>query len=237
MTELLEGERLVVAEAFVDHDGLTPAFWRDSRVAALGDSTQKQVASMRDLLGITQNVALATYVKSQQQRVSDCAKYDLAGWVGLIAASGVSIADHESAAASMLAESQRCFPTIALAAEASRGDSHGLAKLSGVMALLDMYPELDLEHANLAEFGSRQDVKSNLGTLFETDEIAGIMVDLNTLQRVQRLSPDANVGKVLLEKGFTSSFAVVSAGPTQLAKALVTVGLSKVTVVEVHDRA
>lgn len=133
-----------LAELYLTHGGIDDAFWNDPKLRNLGLNSNQisQLKSMTALESIARNHQpftaflkgkIGTSGASQFKKVSDFAKLDLNGWKALIDESNAQVptytegsspevqeAQKLSFAAGVLAESQRCFPSIALAAEVGR---------------------------------------------------------------------------------------------------------------------
>jgi peptidoglycan hydrolase-like protein with peptidoglycan-binding domain len=247
-----------LAELYLAHGGLDDAFWNDPKLNEVGLNlnTISQLKSWTTLGVIAGNHQpftaflkgkIETSGTSQFKKVSDFAKLDLNGWKDLIDQSNEEIPAHiegstpdekkAAFAASVLAESQRCFPSIALAAEVGRGSDHGLTRLSEASQVLDAYPDLDMEKINLHQFvRSNKFALDNMFTQYDTIWPA-VFEDLKALQRVQRMSPEPTVGRALLEEGFGNSAAVVFAGETRVVERLTSRGVSASLAAEAYNRA
>ena len=241
---IVGSQRVGVAEAFLAHDGVNRAFWADKRVVDLGTSLHNTLQEAADLVTIIEHPGLSTYVKNTMgtqgfaiQKVSDCAKLDLAGWKNVIAQSPVVFSNPEIVAQRLMAESQLRFPSIALVAEVGRGTAHGLSHLSDVMAFLDASPGLDLAGAIVPVFANSTTVKNLLASMFDATVIDNVLEELKIIQRVQGMSPNVSVGRALIELGFTNSASVVMAGETQFIQQLMKRGIPADVAAEAFNQA
>ncbi len=220
-----------VAEAFVSQRGLGDSFWQHlrSNASQFGGTSAIDDFEATVRLGAIAKHHEPTFTFLKQEiaanantdltQVSDTAKLSQTQWVSLIKKNGSKVpdgfagtADEKVAAYALTLEqqSERLFPSIALAARTADRGAATLANLDGVIAVLDKHPDLDLGETSVQQF-----VKQTGATV--TDEVA---TEMSVIQRVQRIATDAQTGSALIDDGIHHSAQIVSIGKERLVKQL-----------------
>jgi peptidoglycan hydrolase-like protein with peptidoglycan-binding domain len=220
-----------VAEAFLAERGLGDSFWQRLRSNAsqfggapaiddfektveLGTISKHHVPTFKFL---KQEIASSSNIDLKQ--VSDTAKLSRPQWISLIKKNGSKVpdgltgtGDQKVAAYALTLEqqSERLFPSIALAARTADRGVATLENLDGVIAVLDKNPDLDLGETSVQQF-----VKQTGASV--ADEVAA---EMSVIQRVQRISTDAETGSALIDDGIHHSMQIVSIGKERLVKQL-----------------
>ncbi len=219
-------------DTFVTSGGLGETFWNALRADPGTYGGADAVASLElavDIGLVTKNHGPMASVVSdliadgQDPRLEgarDMAKLAVPDWLQMIVDSGVEVppgtdGDTEEEqrttyARTMAAQSERLFPTVALAAEVARSAGTGLTKISELSALVDAHPTLELRQTNLTAFEAEQ-------ALDLDDTTRG---ELRVLQRVSRLAPTAVTARALLDNGLHSAVQLVSLGKAEVARRL-----------------
>jgi peptidoglycan hydrolase-like protein with peptidoglycan-binding domain len=221
-----------VATAFLAHRGMGTPFWDDLRARADTFGGAQAVADLRDTVqlgAITKHdEPTFTFLKAQianpanatLKAVADTAKLDHDGWKALIAENGGHVPaglpgtpdqQADAYATTLAQQAERLFPTIALAAHASRSNDNALNNLAGVQQVLDSHPDLDLAQTSVAEF-----VKNNGNLVLDPDVVS----EMKVLQRVQRIALDAATGSAMLDQKLHHSAQIVFLGQERLAQTL-----------------
>ncbi|HZD00263.1 MAG TPA: neuraminidase-like domain-containing protein [Actinomycetes bacterium] len=238
-----------VATAFLRHTSFGPDFWADARsrpndfggVAALDD-----LETTISLGEITKNfLGAVTFLKTKIadpnvttiSSARDLAKLDHAAWVQLIQENGGRVplgtdgataqAQVDTYAATLAAQSERLFPSIAFVAEVGRSNQTQLTKVPQVQKLLDDQPELDLRTTNIDAFAASASLNVPEDVLTQT----------KVLQRVQRIAPNAAIGRALLDQRIHSASQVLSLGKEQLVDKLKAAGVDQKTALTVYGVA
>ena len=170
---------------------------------------------------------IASPARPDLGNVGDLAKLDHAAWVALLTSNGNRVppgtdgadagAQMATYAATLKAQAERLYPTVAFVAEAARGTSHQLTHLDAVAALADARPDLDLRFTNIDALVART------GANVAPEAVA----EAKVLQRVSRISADAEQGRTLLDQGIHSAHQVITGGRDQLVAKLTATGISE----------
>lgn len=221
-----------VAKAFLQHKSFGPDFWADvgARPADFGGADAlKDLRTTVEVGHVTKNfgpmlVALKQKLAAPNVQnlhsARDLAKLTHADWVGLINGNGAQVppnTDGASAAdkvqtyaATLVSQSERMFPDVALVASVARSASNPLPHVQGVQALMDAHPDLDLRNGNLDVFVQAKRLEVDEPTLTEA----------RVLQRVHRIAPSAAAGQVLLEHKIHNSAQIVAMGKDRFVATL-----------------
>lgn len=151
----------------------------------------------------------------------DLAKLSHDEWVGLINANNGQVPPNtdgqttpdkvQTYAATLVNQSERMFPDVALVATVARSANSPLKNVKGVQALMDAHPDLDLRSGNLDIFVKQQpNITIDDATLTEA----------RVLQRVHRIAPTAAAGQVLLDNKIHSSAQIIAMGKDQFVATL-----------------
>ncbi len=228
-----------VATAFLEHKTLGSDFWDDarSRPADFGGTAAIDDFETTVNLGeITKNfLPVATHMKAIVDDTAntainaprDFAKFDHAAWEQLIGDSGGAVppgTDGATAAdqvanyaATLAAQSERLFPTVAFVAEVQRGSQTQMTQLAAIEQFVDAQPTFDLRSSNI-------DAYASTNNLTVTDDVRS---EVKVLQRVQRIAPNAATGRALIEGGIHSAFQVLNMGAETLVKTLQPAGVDQ----------
>jgi peptidoglycan hydrolase-like protein with peptidoglycan-binding domain len=221
-----------VASAFLKHKSFGPEFWTDAsaRPADFGGADAiKDLRTTVEVGHVTKN--FGPMLVSLKQKIADphdqtinsardLAKLTHDEWVGLINANGGQVppnTDGQSAAdkvqtyaATLVTQSERMFPAVALVAKVARSANNPLPNVKGVQALMDAHPDLDLRTGNLDIFVKQQNVNIDDETLTEA----------RVLQRVHRIAPTAAAGQVLLDNKIHNSAHIIAMGKDKFVATL-----------------
>lgn len=222
-----------VADAFLKHKSFGPEFWADAsaRPADFGGADAiKDLRTTVEVGHVTKNfgpmlVALKQKIADPNAQTinsaRDLAKLTHDEWVGLINANdgqvppntdGQSAADKvQTYAATLVSQSERMFPDVALVATVARSVNNPLPNVKDVQALMDAHPDLDLRTGNLDIFVKQQKLNIDDETLTEA----------RVLQRVHRIAPTAAAGQVLLDNKIHNSAQIVAMGKDKFVATLV----------------
>jgi peptidoglycan hydrolase-like protein with peptidoglycan-binding domain len=213
-----------VADAFLKHKSFGPEFWADvnARPGDFGGADAiKDLKTTVEVGHVTKN--FAPMLAALKQKIADpndhavssardLAKLTHDEWVGLINANGGQVPANtdgqspaekvQTYAATLVSQSERMFPAVALVATVARSANNPLPNVKGVQALMDAHPDLDLRTGNLDVFVKQQNIDVDEATLTEA----------RVLQRVHRIAPNALSGQALLDQKIHSSAQIVSMG-------------------------
>ncbi len=235
-----------VANAFIANRGVSSAFWSDVRGRPADFGGQEAVTDLSETLQLGQislnhqptlafmKVVLADPGHPDLASVADTAKLDRAGWIALIEENGGQVPDGfegtpnervEAFAASLVAKSERLYPTIAMAAEVGRSPANNLNSFAATQQVIFDNPDIDLRSVNV-------------DTAFKDEGLAAeVRTNLKAIQRVQRISPNASIGRALLENGFHSSAQIVGAGKRAFASKLASQQIDEKTAFTMFGKA
>ncbi len=240
------GFHAAVAASFLANRGLGQPFWTDlkSRPADFGGA--KAVADLEATAQIGQislnhpptvsflKSVLANPAHPELNTVVDTAKLDRAGWIGLINENGKQVPDGfegtptervDAYAASLVAKSERLYPSVAVAAEVGRSQDLALPGFAATQTLIYDHPDVDLRSASI-------------DTTFKDANLAPeVRANLKVVQRVQRLSPTATTSRALLEAGIHSSAQIVGLGKGAFAQALAKKSIDEKTAYTMYGKA
>ncbi|MEN9489936.1 MAG: hypothetical protein RJA63_385 [Pseudomonadota bacterium] len=213
-----------VAEAFLEYKSFGPDFWAaaSARPADFGGLDALKDFRMTVEVGhVTKNFEpLLTALKKKiadpnDQAINsarDLAKLSNEDWVGLITANsskvpsntdGETVADKvQTYAATLLSQSERMFPDVALVAAVARSDKTPLKHVKAVQTFMDAQPALELRTSNLDVYVTQHNL-----TLDEA-----VMTEARVLQRVHRIAPSAAAGQALLSRNLHNSAQIVAMG-------------------------
>ncbi|MBE3200237.1 MULTISPECIES: Tc toxin subunit A-related protein [Parafrankia] len=228
-----------VAAAFLTHRSFGADFWADARgrpddfggpaalddleeTVRIGEITKNFAPTATQLKALIGNPARPDLTNAR-----DFAKLDHDGWVALLTTNGNRVppgtdgagADAQKAtyAATLKSQAERLYPTVAFVAEAARGTNHQLTHLDAVATLADDSPDLDLRYTNIDALVTR----SNATVAPEA------LAEAKALQRISRISADAEQGRLLLDQGIHSAHQVIGLGRDQLVTRLGAAGVSE----------
>lgn len=231
-----------VATAFLRHRGFHNEFWTDleSRpqefggpsavadfkvVTQLGEITKHHAPTLAFLRN-----ALKDPARRELKSLADCAKLTHNQWVGLINDNGGQVPESITVgapgdpvgtyAASLVAQSERLFPAVAMVAEVKRGEAPGLARLDAIETLFDAHPDIDLKHDNLDQFARA------LNTRGEPVDSA-VLAEIKVLQRIHRITPSASVARAVLAESLHHAAQILFLGRERFAKALMAQGVDR----------
>lgn len=221
-----------VANAFLKFRSFGPDFWAEAsaRPADFGGADAiKDLRTTVEVGHVTKNfgpmlVALKQQIADPNHQTlttaRDLAKLTQDEWVGLINANGGQVppnTDGQAAsdkvqtyAATLVSQSERMFPDVALVATVARSANNPLPNVKGVQALMDAHPDLDLRTGNLDIFVKQQNIDVDEATLTEA----------RVLQRVHRIAPTAATGQALLDNKIHNSSQIVAMGKDQFVATL-----------------
>lgn len=221
-----------VAGAFLKYKSFGPDFWADAnaRPADFGGADAiKDLKTTVEVGHVTKNfspmlVALKQKIADPNVKTinsaRDLAKLTTNEWVGLINANGGQVppnTDGQTAAdkvqtyaATLVSQSERMFPDVALVATVARSANNPLPNIKSVQALMDANPDLDLRSGNLDIFVKQQSIDVDDETLTEA----------RVLQRVHRIAPTAASGQVLLDNRIHNSAQIIAMGKDQFVATL-----------------
>lgn len=221
-----------VADAFLQHKSFGPEFWADvnARPGDFGGADAiKDLKTTVEVGHITKN--FGPMLSALKQKIADpndhtvssardLAKLTHDEWVGLINANGGQVpanTDGQSAAdkvqtyaATLVNQSERMFPAVALVATVARSVNNPLPNVKGVQALMDAHPDLDLRAGNLDVFVKQQNINVDEATLTEA----------RVLQRLHRIAPNALSGQALLDQKIHNSAQIVAMGKDRFVATL-----------------
>ena len=221
-----------VADAFLKHKSFGSDFWADvnARPGDFGGADAiKDLKTTVEVGHITKN--FEPMLSALKQKIADpndhtissardLAKLTHDEWVGLINANGGQVpanTDGQSAAdkvqtyaATLVNQSERMFPAVALVATVARSVNNPLPNVKGVQALMDAHPDLDLRTGNLDVFVKQQNINVDEATLTEA----------RVLQRVHRIAPNASSGQALLDQKIHNSAQIVAMGKDRFVATL-----------------
>ena len=220
-----------VASAFLKHKSFGSEFWSDvsARPAEFGGSDAiKDLRTTVEVGHVTKN--FVPMLAALKQKIADpnvqainsardLAKLTHDEWVGLINANGKQVPPNlagspaekvNTYAETLVTQSERMFPAVALVARASRSTTNPLPNVKSVQALMDANPDLDLGTQNLDIFITRQNLN--------IDDVT--MTSARVLQRVHRIAPTAAVGQVLLDYKIHNSAQIVGMGKDKFVASL-----------------
>ena len=150
----------------------------------------------------------------------DLAKLTQQQWVDLITANGSQVppstdgqtpADKvQTYASTLINQSERMFPAIALAAMVARSPRNPLPNIGTVQKFLDDNPDFNLRADNVDAYVKDSGVALDDATLTQT----------RVMQRVHRIAPRAAVGQVLLDNRIHNSSQIVAMGKERFARLL-----------------
>ncbi|MHA7291288.1 Tc toxin subunit A-related protein [Arthrobacter sp. MDT3-24] len=233
-----------VTNAFLTHKSLGADFFADLRANALaGVDDFETVVHLGE---ITKNFApAATQLKAiidnnanpLANSARDFAKLGKDGWVNLLTAGAIPVPPNTDGAgdaerianyaAFLTVQAERLFPTVAFVAEVGRGGPAGLNHVAEIQQFVDAQPDFDLRASHIDAYA----VANNLAL---DDAIAG---EVKVLQRVHRITPDASVGRTLIDNGIHSAYHVLRLGKERLVKSLSGSGIDRRTVLTVFGMA
>jgi peptidoglycan hydrolase-like protein with peptidoglycan-binding domain len=238
-----------VAQAFLQHKSFGPEFWADARSRPAdfgGAGAVDDLEATINVGEITKNFLPAvTFLKAKiaDPNVTsinsprDLAKLDHASWVQLVEENGGAVPPGtdgttpeeqiQTYGATLAAQSERLFPSVAFVAEVSRSNQTQLTKVAEIQKLVDDQPEFDLRMTNIDAFVGQANLNVPEDVLGET----------KVLQRVHRTAPNAEIGRVLLDQGIHSAANVLSLGKEQLINKLGSAGVDQKTALTVFGIA
>ncbi|MEO8417816.1 MAG: peptidoglycan-binding protein, partial [Methylophilaceae bacterium] len=221
-----------IAIAFLKHKSFGPDFWADLNthpadfggVAALNDlRTTVEIGHITKnfepmLILLKQKIAdpNTTIIKSAR----DLAKLTQDDWVGLINANSGRVpanTDHtlpadkvQTYAATLMSQSEKLFPAVALVATVARSANNPLSKVKGIQDLLDDNPDFNLGSDNLDIYVKKNNIPIDEDTLDQA----------RVMQRVHRIAPTALAGQVLLDNKIHNSSQILGMGKDQFISAM-----------------
>ncbi|MGV9867048.1 Tc toxin subunit A-related protein [Rhodococcus koreensis] len=243
-----------VADVFVRTGGMGPNFWKDLRTTPGLYGGEPAVTSLEthvDLRMVTKNFEpmvelLQTRIdepnvdEPNQPKISstrDLAKLSDNQWLQLIADVGNVVPANTDGqepedqratyAATMTAQSQRLFPTVAVTATAQRSGDTGLTRIDQIMQIVDAHPDLEFRVSNIDTFLAAK----NLDVDQETH------TELRVMQRVNRMAPTAGAAVALLENGLHSATQIVALGQGELVRRLEASGVEAAAAASIHGYA
>ncbi len=238
-----------VATAFLTHKTLGADFFTDarSRPADFGGLAAIDDFEVTVSLGeLTKNFApVATALKAAIEDPGNpladspraLAKLGHDDWVQLLTTNGGAVppgtdgadANEQIAnyAATLAAQAERLYPTMAFVAEVGRSGASQLAHVAEIQDFVDAQPSFDLRTSRVEAFAVTNGIALD-------DEVAG---ELKVLQRVQRIAPNATLGRALLDKGIHSAFQVVQMGKENVVATLKDAGVDQKTALTVYGTA
>ncbi|GFJ82142.1 neuraminidase-like domain-containing protein [Phytohabitans houttuyneae] len=238
-----------VADAFYTHKTLGDDFFADARSRPAdfgGPDAIDDLETAVSLGEVTKNFApMAAHLKTVIEDPADArasaprdfAKLAHADWVQVITdaggavpagTDGASTADKiANYAATLAAQAERLYPTVAFVAEAGRGARTQLAHVAEIQQFVDTQPAFDLRT-------SRVDAYTATNNLTVDDAVRG---ELKVLQRVRRIAPDATLGRVLLDEGIHSAFQVLTMGKERIVQTLAGAGVDQRVALTVYGTA
>lgn len=221
-----------VADAFLKHKSFGSEFWADvsARPADFGGADAiKDFRTTVEVGHVTKNfepmlAALKVKIADPNDQTinsaRDLAKLTQNGWVGLINANGGQVpadTDGQTAAdkvqtyaATLVSQSERTFPAVALVATVARSANNPLPNVVGVQTFMDTHPDFDLRTGNLDVFVKQQNLNVDEATLTEA----------RVLQRVHRIAPNALSGQALLDNKIHNSAQIVAMGKDKFVATL-----------------
>jgi peptidoglycan hydrolase-like protein with peptidoglycan-binding domain len=221
-----------VADAFLKHKSFGPEFWTDvsARPQDFGGADAiKDLRTTIEVGHVTKNfepmlAALKQKIADPNDQAvnsaRDLAKLTHDEWVGLINANGGQVppnTDGQSAAdkvqtyaATLVSQSERMFPAVALVATVARSANNPLPHVNGVQTLMDAHPDFDLRTGNLDVFVKQQNLNVDDATLTEA----------RVLQRVHRIAPHALAGQALLDHKIHNSAQILAMGKDKFVATL-----------------
>ncbi|QDP95438.1 hypothetical protein FOE78_05525 [Microlunatus elymi] len=228
-----------VAAAFLTHSSFGADFWADARSrpadfggpAALDDFEETvRIGEITKNFGPTATqlkALIGNPARPDLTNPRDFAKLDHDGWVALLTTNGDQVpagtdgadADARKAnyAATLKSQAERLYPTVAFVAEAARGTNHQLSHLDAIATLADDSPDLDLRYTNIDALVTRT------GAAVAPEAVA----EAKVLQRISRISADAEQGRMLLDAGIHSAHQVIGLGRDQLVTRLGAAGVGE----------
>ncbi|MET8354764.1 neuraminidase-like domain-containing protein [Micromonospora sp. NPDC005206] len=238
-----------VADAFLTHKTLGADFFADARsrpadfgglpaiddletTVSLGEVTKNFSTMAGRLKAIIDDPA-----DNRANSPRDFAKLGHAEWVQLITDGGGAVppgTDGTNAAekvanyaATLAAQTERLYPTVAFVAEAGRGVNTQLTHLAEVQQFVDAEPDFDLRTSRIDAYAATHHVAVD-------DAVSG---ELKVLQRVRRIAPDASLGRVLLDQGIHSALQVLNMGKERIVTTLAPAGIDERTALTVYGVA
>lgn len=221
-----------VADVFLKHKSFGPEFWAEVNARPTDFGGADAIRDLRTTVEVghvTRN--FEPMLSALKQKIADpndhtvnstrdLAKLTHDEWVGLIDANGGQVpanTDGQSAAdkvqtyaATLVNQSERMFPAVALVATVARSVNNPLPNVKGVQALMDAHPDLDLRTGNLDVFVKQQNITVDEATLTEA----------RVLQRVHRIAPNAASGQALLDQKIHNSAQIVAMGKDRFVATL-----------------
>lgn len=239
----------VVADAFLTHKTLGSDFFADleSRPGDVGGAPALADFETTVSLGeLTKNfMPVATELKSiiddpannLANAPRDLAKLGQDDWVQLLTASGAGVppntdgaspaAKIQTYAATLVAQAERLFPTVAFVAEVGRAGQVALTQLPQIQQFVDAQPDFDLRSTYIDSFAATNNLALD-------DTMRG---EVKVLQRVHRIAPDAATGRTLLTKNVHSAFHVLRLGKERLVATLGDSGVDAKTALTIFGLA
>lgn len=219
-----------VATTFLRHKSFSGGFWKDAEARPVefgGSEALKDLRTIIEIGHVTKNFKpMFSMLKAKfddpndtsMNAPRDLAKLSTDDWVSLITANagqlppntdGVDAAAQiANYAATLSTQAERMFPAVALVATVARNNNTPLANLKEVAGLLDSNPDFNLK-------------TDNLDTLIHTNNLvvdAKVLGEARVLQRVQRLTPNAAAGEVLLANNIHNSAQIVTMGKNRFVE-------------------
>jgi peptidoglycan hydrolase-like protein with peptidoglycan-binding domain len=238
-----------VATAFLAHGTLGADFFADARsrpadfggLAALNDFETTVIVGE-----LTKNFApVATELKSIVDDPAnplaatprDFAKLAHPQWVQVITDNGGAVPPGTDGttpaqrianyAATLGAQAERLFPTVAFVAGAGRAGAAQLQHVPEIQNLVDTQPAFDLAATHIDAFAAANNLNVD-------NEVRG---EVKVLQRVRRITPDASTGAALLDNGIHSAFNVLNMGREKLVTTLAGAGIDQRTALTIYNTA
>jgi peptidoglycan hydrolase-like protein with peptidoglycan-binding domain len=238
-----------IADTFLRHGGLGSDFWTDVRSHAAelgGEAVIDNLETTVNMGFVTKNhQPTLTFLQGRLNdpadtritKASDLAKLSRDEVKALIVENGGAVPPNtdgdtdehkiDAYAGTMVAQSERLFPSVAFAANVARSTTNGLQHVAEIQQLIDEHADLDLRTTNLDKFFVDRAIAVEPGVHSET----------RVMQRVHRIAPTVGTGKALLDARIHHSAQVVAMGKERLVNALKEQGVDQPTALTVYGEA
>ncbi|MER9970252.1 neuraminidase-like domain-containing protein [Mesorhizobium sp. M0060] len=238
-----------VAKTFVKHQQLEDGFWEEMTTRSAdfgGPEAVKDFHATTQIGEVTKNFTpILTALKAkidnpadaQLKSPRDLAKLGPADWKAIITSNGGAVPPNTDGAteqdkidiyaATLVNQSERLFPDVALVAEIARSNENSLQHIVAIETLVDSNPDLNLRNDNLDSYVATRNLA--------LDE--NVMVEARALQRVHRLAPSSTIARALLDEKIHHSAEIMSLGKERFVEKMKVRGIDQKAALTVYSYA